>query len=183
MLSGIKLNLSAMRGNVIIQEKDAGTFTRSIDQLDSAINEMRRVAHNMMPEALLKFGLNEAIQDYCDGINQAGTVKMIFTYLGNHAVLDQTFQVVLYRIVQELTNNAIKHAKAKHIIIQLEKQEHGLSLTIEDDGIGYETSLLSESKGTGLKNVISRINYLKGTINIDSEIGKGTTNYIEIPNQ
>ena len=181
MLSGIKLNLSSMKGNMIIHETDAQLFTKSITQLDSAIAEMRRVAHNMMPEALLKFGLGEAIQDYCDGINESNTVKMKYTQLGLQQPLEKSTEVILYRIVQELCNNAIKHAAAKNIFIQLTKHERGITLTIEDDGKGFETAKLSTFKGAGLQNVQSRVDYLKGVLNIESEAGKGTSVNVEIP--
>ena len=181
ILSGIKLNLSAMRGNQILQEQDANIFSRSIDQLDTAIKEMRRVAHNMMPEALLKFGLSEAIQDFCDGINQAGHLKMKYSHFGSPILNDQSLQVILYRIIQELSNNAIKYAQAQNIFIQLTKHETGISLTVEDDGKGFDMASLEKIKGTGINNVISRVNYLKGTFTIDSEIGKGTSCFVEIP--
>jgi signal transduction histidine kinase len=181
ILSGIKLNLSAMRGNQIMQEADANLFSRSISQLDTAIQEMRRVAHNLMPEALLKFGLNEAVQDFCDGINQANTVKMKFNHYGPVISNDQSLQVILYRIIQELSNNAIKYAEANSILVQLTNHETGISLTVEDDGKGFNTSDLEKNRGAGIENVISRVNYLKGTFNIDSEIGKGTSCFIEIP--
>ncbi len=181
MLSGIKLNLSSMKGNMIIHETDAQLFTKSISQLDSAIAEMRRVAHNMMPEALLKFGLGEAIQDYCDGINESNIVKMKYTQLGLQQPLEKSTEVILYRIVQELCNNAIKHAAAKNIFIQLTKHERGITLTVEDDGKGFDTNLLAKIKGAGLQNVQSRVDYLKGILNIESEAGKGTSVNIEIP--
>lgn len=181
ILSGIKLNLSAMKGNQILQEQDANIFSRSIDQLDTAIKEMRRVAHNMMPEALLKFGLSEAIQDFCDGINQAGHLKMKYSQFGSPIPNDQSLQVILYRIIQELSNNAIKYAQAQNIFIQLTKHETGISLTVEDDGKGFDIASLEKIKGTGINNVISRVNYLKGTFTIDSEIGKGTSCFVEIP--
>jgi two-component system, NarL family, sensor kinase len=183
MLSGIKLNLSAMRGNQVLQETDANIFTRSIDQLDRAISEMRRVAHNMMPEALLKFGLNEALQDFCDGINESNTVRMKYTHLGSEIPNDQSLQVIIYRIIQELSNNAIKYANASTIFIQLNKHLQGISLTVEDDGKGFDTNNLEKVKGAGLQNVISRVNYLKGEFAIESNIGKGTTCTVEIPNQ
>jgi signal transduction histidine kinase len=180
MLSGIKLNLSSMKGNVIIQEKDVNLFTKSIDQLDNAIAEMRRVAHNMMPEALLKFGLTEAVQDYCDGINESNTVKIKFTNIGLTTPLEKSIEVILYRILQELTNNAIKHASASTIIVQLSKNENILNLTVEDDGKGFDTKQLANIKGTGLLNVQSRVDYLKGNLSIESEKGKGTTVNIDV---
>lgn len=181
ILSGIKLNLSSMKGNVIISEKDVNLFTKSIDQLDNAIAEMRRVAHNMMPEALLKFGLTEAIQDYCDGINESNTVKLKFTNLGLTTPLEKSVEVILYRIIQELTNNAIKHASAKNILVQLSKNENILNLTVEDDGKGFDTKRLANIKGTGLQNVHSRVDYLKGSLEIQSSTDGGTSVIIEIP--
>jgi signal transduction histidine kinase len=179
MLSGIKLNLSSMKGNMIIQENDAQLFNKSIVQLDNAITEMRRVAHNMMPEALLKFGLREAVQDYCDGINESNAVKMKFTPIGLHQPLEKPTEVILYRIIQELSNNAIKHAAAKNIFIQLNKHDQGITLTIEDDGSGFNSTQIT--KGAGLQNVQSRVDYLKGNMEINSSPGEGAAFTIEIP--
>jgi len=181
MLSGIKLNLSSMKGNMIIQERDAQLFTKSISQLDNAIAEMRRVAHNMMPEALMRFGLKEALQDFCDGINESNELKLKFTQLGLNEPLEKSTEVILYRIVQELTNNAMKHAAAKNIFIQLNQHDRGITLTVEDDGKGFDTAILSAIKGAGLHNVQARVDYLKGALQIDSEPGKGSSFNIEIP--
>lgn len=179
MLSGIKLNLSAMHQNFIIHSSDVFSFEKALTQLDSAIAEMRRVAHNMMPEALLKFGLHEAIQDYCDNINENGALKMQFTTIGESKSLDATVQKVLYRIFQELTNNALKHAVAQTIFIQMSHHEKGITLTVEDDGKGFDTS---KTNGTGLQNVKSRVDYLKGTLHIDTSPENGTSITVEMPN-
>ena len=181
LLSGIKLNLSSMKGNIILPEKEAHLFNKSIGQLDNAIGEMRRVAHNMMPEALLKFGLREAIEDYCDSINESNSVVLRYTQLGPEHPLEKSMEVILYRIIQELINNAIKHAAAKNIFIQLARHEQGITLTIEDDGHGFDTTQLSTIKGAGLQNVQSRVDYLKGTMETDSKAGEGSAFYIEIP--
>ncbi|GEM_PF-3892171 len=181
LLSGIKLTLNSMTGTIVLSEKNATTFTRAITQLDNAIAEMRRVAHNMMPEALLRFGLNEAIQDFCDGINESVGVKMRYNHIGNDRKIEKGTEVIIYRIVQELCNNAIKHAAAKHIFIQLNTHQKGVTLTVEDDGSGFNTSQPANNKGAGLKNLQSRIDYLKGTRDIKSEPGNGTSVNIEIP--
>lgn len=178
LLSGIKLTLSSMKGNMILQEKDVQLFSKSIGQLDNAITEMRRVAHNLMPEALLKFGLHEAIQDFCDSINESNTVKVKFVQLGM-GTMEKSTEVVLYRIIQELSNNAIKHAAAKNVLIQIDIHEKGITLTVEDDGKGFDVS--AAVKGAGLSNVQSRVDYLKGAIHIHSGIGEGTSVNIEIP--
>ena len=179
MLSGIKLNLSSMKGNMLVHEKDALLFSKSISQLDGAISEMRRVAHNMMPEALLKFGINEAVQDYSDSINESGMVKMRFTHLGLDKAIEKPTEVILYRIIQELSNNAIKHAVASNIFIQLTRHAKGISLTVEDDGKGFDVA--QTTKGAGLQNVQSRLDYLNGSLEINSTPGVGSTFNVEIP--
>ncbi|MBP6659211.1 MAG: hypothetical protein KA174_00955 [Chitinophagales bacterium] len=181
MLSGIKLNLSAMKGNVILQQQDAGLFAKSIQQLDNAISEMRRVAHNMMPESLLKFGLTQTIQDYCESINESKIIQLTFKDFGLNQRLENSTEIVLYRIIQELVNNTIKHAQAQHVIIQLVKNEKNVTLTVEDDGKGFDVNVLEKIKGFGLSNIQSRVDYLKGNLEIDSQNNIGTSFYITIP--
>jgi two-component system, NarL family, sensor kinase len=181
LLSGIKLTLGSMHGNLVVSSENTAIFNRAISQLDNTIVEMRRVAHSMMPEALLKFGLTEAIEDYCDGINESKAVKIKFTKLGLAQPLEKAMEVTLYRVVQELSNNAIKHAEAENIFIQLAVHERGLTLTVEDDGKGFETESLSMAKGDGLRNVQSRVDYLKGSYEVQSSPGSGTSFIIEIP--
>ena len=179
LLSGIKLTLSSVADKV--PEKNTPLFIKANNQLDTAIREMSRVAHNMMPEALLKFGLGEAIQDYCDGINESNLVKMKYTQIGSLQMLDQSTEIVLYRIIQELTNNALKHAAAKNIFIQITTHEQGLSITLEDDGKGFDTKVLPDAGGSGLRNVAARVDYLKGSIDFKTEKGNGCSVTMEVP--
>ena len=118
-------------------------------------------------------------QDYCDGINESNVVKMKYTQIGSLQGLTQSAEIVLYRIIQELTNNALKHAAAKNIFIQITKHIRGITVTVEDDGKGFDTAAVTA--GDGLKNVQSRIDYLKGSCDIKSEKGNGTSINIEIP--
>lgn len=155
-------------------------FNKANNQLDTAISEMRRVAHNMVPETLLKFGLGEAIQDYSDGINESNVVKMKYVQLGTLPGLTQSAEIVLYRVVQELTKNALKHAAARNIFIQITKHLRGITVTAEDDGHGFDITILSAGNGQGLKNVRSRIEYLKGEYDIKTEKGNGTSINIDI---
>ena len=135
----------------------------------------------MMPEALIKFGLLEAIEDYCHSINEAGKVKMKFTPLGLQQPLEQTMQTAIYRVIQELCNNAIQHANAQSVFVQLAKHERGITLTVEDDGKGFDITKLEKVKGAGLQNVQSRVDYIKGTFEIQSTPQQGTSINIEIP--
>ena len=179
MLSGVKLSLGAMKGNIILSEDNTRLFARVLDQLDHSINEMRRVAHNMMPEALVKLGLQQAIQDYCDGLNESNKLKFKTQYYGLENRLEASTEIVVYRIVQELLNNVVKHANATEALVQVMRHENNLNVTIEDNGRGFVVNETDEKKGAGLANVRSRVDYLKGQLDIQSSPGKGTSIHID----
>jgi two-component system, NarL family, sensor kinase len=171
-----------MKGNLIMTPDNALAFERSIDMLDSSISEMRRVAHNMMPEALLKFGLTTAISDFCNDINQSGAIKVNCQMIGMEEVeIEQTKSVTIYRIVQELVNNVIRHAAAKNALIQLTHNNGEVSVTVEDDGRGFNTTILEGSKGMGWMNIQNRIDFLRGKWDIYSKPGEGTSVHITLP--
>lgn len=154
---------------------------RSIDMLDGSIKEMRRVAHNMMPEALVNFGLDTALKDFCNDINQSGALQVSHQSIGlENAVIKQTTSITIYRIVQELLNNIMKHASAKNALVQVSKTNADISITVEDDGKGFDTVILKGTKGLGWSNLRSRIDYLKGKIDVQSAPGKGTSVLVEI---
>ena len=179
MLSGVKYSFQKVRGDYMMTGSALESFQRSIDMLDSSIHELRRVAHNLMPESLVKYGLSAAISDYCTSINNSGALTITYQHFHvDHLNLDQSKSNILYRIVQELINNILKHAAAKTAIVQLARQKHELAITVEDDGKGFDTTLLRQGRGMGWNNIYSRINYLKGSLDIKSEPGKGT--YVNI---
>jgi signal transduction histidine kinase len=181
MLSGIKYSFNTMKGNLIMTPDNAQAFERSMDMLDSSIQEMRRVAHNMMPEALVKFGLDTALKDFCNDISQSGALTVSYQSIGlANASIDQTTAITIYRIVQELMNNTMKHAAAKNAIVQLSKIDGILSLTVEDDGKGFDTAVLNISKGIGWDNIKNRVELLKGKLDVSAAAGKGTSVHLEI---
>jgi len=190
MLSGIKYSFANMKGNLVMTADNVQAFERSMDMLDSSIKEMRRVAHNLMPEALVKFGLDVALKDFCTDINQSGAIKVNYQSIGlEDAGIPQTTAIAIYRIVQELLNNSIKHAAATHAIVQLTKSGNNISLTVEDDGKGFDTSILDAVKapkaewvkrGIGWDNILHRINFLKGKLDVNSQPGKGTSVLVEL---
>ncbi|HWR33654.1 MAG TPA: sensor histidine kinase, partial [Chitinophagaceae bacterium] len=181
MLSGIKYSFQTMKGNLIMTPDNAQAFERSMDMLDSSIKEMRRVAHNMMPEALVKFGLDTAMKDFCNDINQAGALRISYQSIGmENAVIEQTTAITIYRIVQELINNTMKHAAAKTAIVQVSKANGEINITVEDDGKGFHPEILQITKGIGWSNIQSRVEYLKGKLDVQSEQGKGTSVHIEL---
>ncbi|MEO5564884.1 MAG: sensor histidine kinase [Chitinophagaceae bacterium] len=181
MLSGIKYSLNTMKGNLIMTPDNTQAFERSMDMLDSSIKEMRRVAHNMMPEALVKFGLDTALKDFANDINQSGALQVNYQSIEiENAAIDQITAITVYRIIQELLHNIIKHAAARTAIVQVAKSDGHITITVEDDGKGFDTNILTQSKGIGWTNIQSRVDYLKGKLDIQSEHGKGTSVHIEL---
>jgi signal transduction histidine kinase len=181
MLSGIKFSLNTMKENLIMTPDNAHAFERSLDMLDSSIHEMRRVAHNLMPETLLKFGLDTALKDFCSDINASGVLKLNYQSFGfENETLNESVSVSVYRIIQELVNNIVKHANAQSALVQLTKSGDLLLIDVEDDGKGFELSELNSKKGIGWSNIYSRLEYLNGKPDIESQPGKGASIHIEI---
>jgi two-component system, NarL family, sensor kinase len=181
LLSGVKLQLGAMKGNLVLSEEHSKTFNQALVKLDDSINEMRRVAHNMMPEALLNLGLSQALQDYCESLSQSQHFTINTEFHGLDKRLSSSIEIVVYRIVQELLNNAIKHSEASTIFVQVIRLEGNLSITVEDNGKGFDIKNTHLHQQAGLANVRSRVNYLSGKMDLYTEKGKGTSVHIECP--
>lgn len=178
LLSGVKLSLSGMTGNIFLSEQNATMLNNVVHQLDQSIRELRRVSHNMMPESLIKFGLADTLVSYCDTLNDSGQLQVTLQTYGMQERMDQNTEIVLYRIVQELLNNVIKHAQAKNVLVQLVRKNDRFNLTVEDDGKGFDPGEKSQ-EGAGLGNVKARAEYLGASVDIQSAPGEGTSVNIE----
>lgn len=181
LLSGVKFSLTNMKSNVVLDDESALVFERSLDMLDHSISELRRVAHNMMPEVLVKFGLDEALKSYCAQLAESKIYKIDFQSIGKERRLEKNREIFIYRIVQELLNNISKHAQATQVLVQLARHESELSITVEDDGIGMNNDQINLSTGAGWTTIQSRVEYLKGKLDILSSPGQGTSFHITIP--
>lgn len=179
MLSGVKISFSNMKENVIMDAANTRTFEKSLDQLDKTIAELRKVAHNLMPEALARFGLKSAVKDFCESIQLSGNTDIICEQFGTERELGNIADVNVYRIIQELVNNALIHGRAGQVLVQLTKTGERVLITVEDTGKGFELSSLKKS-GMGLTNIRSRVNYFNGSMDIESKPGEGTTVNIEL---
>jgi signal transduction histidine kinase len=179
LLSGVKLSMSNMKGNAFLSEENAHSFNNVITQLDQSIAELRRVSHNMMPESLIKYGLKEALENYCESLNFSGKIKVQLQTYGMEERMDQSTEIVVYRMIQELLNNVIKHADAKNVLIQLVRKQDRFTLTVEDDGKGFDTQEINHKNGAGLANIKARAEYLNGNVDIISSGGEGTSVNIE----
>jgi len=181
MLAGIKYSFQTIKGNLIMTPQNQQSFERGMDMLDSSIKEMRRVAQNMMPESLIKFGLDTALQDYCKDINLSGALQVSYQSIGLAGYqFEQTTAITIYRIIQELINNTLKHASAKTAIVQITKSGSLLAITVEDDGKGFDPKILDLSKGMGWVSIKHRVDFLKGRLDINSQHGNGTSVHIEV---
>jgi signal transduction histidine kinase len=181
MLSGIKYAFNHMRGNLVMTPDNALVFERSMDMLDSSIRELRRVAHNMMPETLVKSGLDTALRDFCHDVERSGAVKVSYSSIGlSQFPVNQTVAINIYRIVQELLSNIIRHASAQQAIVQVSKQDNSVTITVEDNGKGFDTTRLEESRGMGWESIRNRVDFLKGRLDLISKSGRGTSVHIEI---
>jgi signal transduction histidine kinase len=178
LLSTVKLHFDAIQAKnpEITGQKE---YNKAYTLLDEACNEVRTISSNMQPGALLKMGIVPAIKDLVNRIESEETPHIEFIEIG--ALNDLAIGVTLhiYRIVQELLYNCIKHAHAKEILIQLIRNEEDIEIMVEDDGAGFDMN--QARKGMGTENVAARVNFLKGEISIHSEIGVGTNTTITIP--
>jgi two-component system, NarL family, sensor kinase len=180
MLSGVKISFSNMKENLIMDDTNARAFEKSIQQLDLTIAELRKVAHNLMPEALVKFGLKSAVKDFCESMQLTGTTQIICEQFGSERELGNIADVNVYRIIQELVNNAVLHGNASQVLVQLTKSENKVLIAVEDNGKGFDTNSTEKPRGIGLSNIQSRVNYFNGKMDIDSKPGEGTTFNIEL---
>lgn len=183
ILSSAKYSFTNMKENLIITKENAEAFEKSMGMLDKSISELRRVAHNMMPEALVKFGLDTALRDFCGSIDQGGALQLTYqSFEMDESSVPGATSAGIYRIIQELVNNILKHANATIALVQLIRKGDALSITVEDNGEGFDTDILQKNEGMGYLNLQNRITYLKGSMDIQTAPGKGTSVNIEIPN-
>ena len=181
MMSAVKMNLSSLASKLTItNESDMVLLQKTISLIDESCKEVRSVSHNMMPNALLKAGLSSAVKEFIEKIDHSKLQVNLYTE-GLQERLNSNYETVLYRVIQEVVNNVIKHANANKLDISLLKDKDGISCTIEDNGIGFITDNLESYTGIGLKNIQTRIKYLKGTVEWDSNKNEGTLVAIHVP--
>jgi signal transduction histidine kinase len=181
LLSGVRMSIEALKKELQLAERQGNKLDSALIMLDNATAEMRSVAHNMMPDALQRFGLEKALSDFCFALSSRTAIEIHFSSQQLQLPAGHPVCIPVYRIVQELVNNALKHSQARQIIIQISQNESILLLEIEDNGVGFEPGDIENKKGSGFTNLKNRIQYLKGKLEIRSKPGSGTAFYMEIP--
>ena len=175
LLSAIKLQFEKVRSDSDFKIEG---FDNAQGLLDTAVDEVRSISRNLQPGSLNDMGLVAAINDLINRYTGGAYPDIDFQNYNIPRDLDNMFATSIYRIIQELLNNAIKYAKASEIIIQLNKEDDEIIISVEDDGIGFNPN--SFDKGMGLENVQSRVKYLKGDLQIDSQENVGTSYLIHV---
>lgn len=167
-------NVEALKDRLVLQKAE--------DIVGEAAQEVRRISHDMMPDALVNLGLTEAITDLANQVGKSSDLQIITHYFDVEAVrLSDPQKLNIYRIIQELLQNVVKHAHASQVVIQFSLEENRMNLLVEDDGIGFEVERMRNAGGVGLKNIRSRVQYLEGQLNIQSKAGGPTVFDIHFP--
>ncbi len=183
MMSAARMNLSSFYNTAKIDDRDQNKSLVNIIQLvDDSCKEVRAVSHSMMPSALLNKGLPDALRELADKITNKH-LSVSFYSEGFTERLSTTTETILFRVIQECINNSIKHAEASTLDISLINDNDGISVTIEDNGKGFVIDGEQTEEGMGLSNIRSRIQFLKGTVDIDSSPGNGTLVAIHVQTQ
>jgi signal transduction histidine kinase/Tfp pilus assembly protein PilF len=181
MLTAARFNLNGISDSMtFLSDQEKLVYEKVVKLLDESCIEVRNVSHSIMPNALMKSGLGNAIKDFIEKIRNT-ELRIELNTSGINGNIDANVEIMIYRIIQECVNNVLKHSGATKLDISLSRDEDGLNLTIEDNGKGFDLSALSLEKGIGMKNIRTRTHYLKGTVDIDSRPGHGTLVAIHIP--
>lgn len=181
LISSLRLMVNQLDKNTSIEEKHS-IAERSETILNEMHTEIRSIAFNLMPQTLIQHGLLPALQEMALRLNQTGKIAVRVQGFDIPERLNEVHEISLYRIIQEWINNVIKYADASKIEVQLIGHEEEINITIEDNGAGFDTKKLELSNGNGWKNMNSRINLIKGEIDIDSAPQRrGTSLMIRIP--
>lgn len=182
LLSTVKLSVSSLA-----QMKHDPASQEIVENTELVINEaiksLKEISDNLSPHVLNNFGLVRALNNFINKINVAKTIKINLQTDLKDERFDSNVEVVLYRVICELINNTIKHAHAKKIQLSLARENDYLNIVYKDDGKGFDVSkVIDQPTGTGMgfSNIYSRINSLKGEINVESENKKGTLVHIKV---
>lgn len=177
VLASTKLYLEVARGQRALQEEMIG---RVYENVLYAMDEIRRLSHSLIPPSLDDHGLLDSVNELAEELNRAGAFAVrVEAGCFSEAVLDEPKKLMLYRVVQEALNNAVKYARATEVVVSFFAGPEGLHLRIADNGVGFDPD--RRSRGIGLRNIESRVAYYEGRVQLDSAPGRGTTLTVLLP--
>lgn len=180
----LSLTLAKLNLNTIDWQDSKGTFVKvgtSTELLTKSISELSDISKSLNADIIIQQGLLQALREEIQRIRKASRLEVELEINGNTVFFDAQKELVIFRIIQEAFNNIIRHAKAQKAKLSLHYNEIDLTIKITDDGLGFDMDMNNHKDRAGLKNMQTRIHILKGTMNIESEHGKGTTLLFTIP--
>jgi signal transduction histidine kinase len=182
MLSTIKLYFACLEEHSdAMSSDDREQYFKGIRLVDEACEDVRRISHDLASSDLVKFGLVTAIRQLGATIEGTGRLKVSVHAFAMEVRLASSVEINLYKIVQELINNILKHADASEVSIQLGRTKDELNIVVEDNGRGFDYNPDLQDTGLGLKSILLRVNKLHGQMQCDSVKKRGTITIITIP--
>ena len=173
-----KLNIVSLNTHLLktpnLSEAEFAEITDNIVSLTKkALENSRRIAHDLLPPVFEKFGLHAAIEELVLEFSTAKNVQINYENALEFSALEVNKQLHIFRILQELLNNSMRHGKATSISITFVSKNHQNTCVYKDNGVGFNTNSVNQKRGIGMQNIESRVNFLGGNINVQSEINKG----------
>ncbi len=180
---GVLLSTAKMQFTTIKDKspENKPLIDRATKLLEQAAGDVRRISHNMMPGLLTRFGLYEAVEDLIDELDATEGLHAICEIKGDTKRLLENTEIMLYRVIQEMVNNTLKHAKAKNISLNINILPDKLNIQYSDDGKGFDVEEKIESKSIGLTSIKSRVKFLEGELSTESKPGAGVSYFMQIP--
>ena len=181
LFSAVRMNLNGLLDRVKMErDEDRYLAEKTVALVEESCKEVRSISHQMMPNMLLRSGIASDVKSFIEKIDSE-TLKVEVEANGFKNKLESNVETVLYRVIQETVNNVIKHAKATTLKIVLNRNKAGITAVVTDNGIGFDITLKDDFDGIGLKNIATRIEYLRGSVVYESAPGRGTKVTIVVP--
>ena len=172
-----KLNVVSLTTNVLLADKELDkkqkeTLEQILEITSSTLENSRKIAHDLLPPILDKFGLKAALEELFDEFSK--NTKIDIEYNVEELLLSQTNQLHVFRILQELINNSIRHGKANELVVYMEQDINGFMIRYQDNGTGFKIPDVKKKPGIGIQNIKSRVKILSGNLSIESTEGQGS---------
>jgi signal transduction histidine kinase len=175
-LAGIRMQIE----NVFSDRYPSKSARQTVQLIDETANEVRRISHDLIPGVLLKLGLEDSLKDMINHIDNNTSIQTSYESFGMDKRLPSETEVKIFRICQELVQNALKHGKPDRLNLQITRHANELNIILEDNGQGFDKSSYS-SDGIGMANMKHQVSTMKGNLQVESTKGQGTTVIIDIP--
>lgn len=183
LLSTIKLYVNEIESDDLGAKEKEEMIAQTNELIDDAVSNTRAISNNLTPRIIVDFGLVKAVESFCRKVNMTQKLNINFEKPQIDTRIDQTLELILYRVITELINNTVKHAEATHINIGLERIDRIFQLTYTDDGIGFNKDRVMKEEfasGMGIRNMISRLRSVNGSFKVHSQEGRGMLVVVEI---